>query len=374
MIAKGMSRMALPHFFIAGVPKAGTTGLYAALVRHPQLYLPSVKEPKFFLSDGRPPRHGGPGDVQTYQGHVWRRADYEALFDAAPADALRGEATPFYLYDRDAHQRIRRLVPDAKFILVLRDPVDRAYSNWSHLWSAGLEKESDFLAACDREQRRHTEGWADFWHYLGLGLYGGQVRDLQGEFGRDQVLVMRYRDLRDEPITTLDRVCRFLGVATGVIHDVPPENVRAYVADSPLNAVVRFALRNGARVGQHFPAAARRAASGPLLALLHRSRQGYRNDSGRRRPRLTPDQRAQLVPYFADDIRLLESVTGNSYADWLTEHHLTTVDATASRDGDRITVDTPSAITHGAATRGAVTPGAATPGAVGRPTAGTGTQ
>ena len=319
--------MALPQFFIAGVPKAGTTGLYAALVRHPQLYLPAVKEPKFFLSDGRPPRRGGPGDVQTYQEHVWRRADYEALFDAAPATAVRGEATPFYLYDRSAHQRIRRLVPDAKFILVLRDPVDRAYSNWSHLWSAGLEKEADFLAACEQESRRRAAGWADIWHYLGLGRYGGQVRDLQRTFDRDQLLIMRYRDLVDEPSVTLDRVCRFLSVATGVVGEVPPENVRAYVADSPINAAVRFALRNGARVGQHFPVATRRVASTPLLALLHRSRQGYRNDSGRRRPRLTPDQRARLVPYFADDIRLLESVTGNSYADWLTDHHLTTHDA-----------------------------------------------
>ena len=90
--------MPLPDFLIAGVPKAGTT----ALVRHPDLFLPAVKEPKFFLSDGAPPATGGPGDVQAYQEHVWRRADYEALFDPAPPGTLRGEATPFYLYDRDA--------------------------------------------------------------------------------------------------------------------------------------------------------------------------------------------------------------------------------------------------------------------------------
>jgi hypothetical protein len=328
--------MALPEFFIAGVPKAGTTGLYAALLRHPQLYLPAVKEPKFFLSDGRPPHRGGPGDVQTYQEHIWHRADYEALFNAAAPGTVRGEATPFYLYDRHAHQRIRALVPDAKFILVLRDPVDRAYSNWSHLWSAGLEKEADFLAACGNEPRRRAAGWADIWHYLGLGLYGGQVRDLQRTFGRDQLLIMRYRDLVDEPRATLDRVCRFLGVATEVIGEVPPENVRAYVADSPVNAAVRFALRNGARVGQYFPVGARRVVSGPLLALLHRSRQGYRNDSGRRRPILTPQQRAQLVPYFADDIRLLEFVTGNSYADWLSDHHLTTHDARSPEAATRL--------------------------------------
>src|SRR3954471_14528510 len=103
--------MALPDFLIAGVPKAGTTAMHAALVPHPDLYLP-MKEPKFFLSDGPPPPVGGPGDVQTYQEHICRRAEYEALFDAAPPGALLGEATPFSLYDRGAHERIRKLLPD----------------------------------------------------------------------------------------------------------------------------------------------------------------------------------------------------------------------------------------------------------------------
>ena len=122
--------MALPDFIIAGVPKAGTSALHAALVRHPQLFLPSVKEPKFFLTDGPPPRTGGPGDRQTYQEHVWRRVDYEALFTPAPADTVNGEATPFYLHNFEAHRRMHELTPYAKLILILRDPVDRAHSNW----------------------------------------------------------------------------------------------------------------------------------------------------------------------------------------------------------------------------------------------------
>ena len=77
--------MALPDFFVAGAPKAGTTALHAALARHQSLYMSPVKEPKFFLTDGPPPTRGGPGDVRTYREHVWRLGDYEALFDAAPA-------------------------------------------------------------------------------------------------------------------------------------------------------------------------------------------------------------------------------------------------------------------------------------------------
>src|ERR1700743_2116444 len=110
------SPVTLPDFLVIGAPKAGTTALHAALARHPGLYLSAVKEPKFFLTDGPPPARGGPGDAQTYREHVWRRADYEALFDAAPEGTLRGESTPLYLYDPDAMRRIRDAIPDAKLI------------------------------------------------------------------------------------------------------------------------------------------------------------------------------------------------------------------------------------------------------------------
>ncbi|GAA4250859.1 sulfotransferase family protein [Dactylosporangium darangshiense] len=303
----------LPDFLIAGVPKAGTSALHAALVRHPQLFLPSVKEPKFFLTDGAPPRRGGPGDVQTYQEHVWRRADYEALFDAAPPGALRGEATPFYLHDLESHARIARLVPHARLVLLLRDPVDRAHSNWSHLWGAGLESEAEFLRAVELEPVRRAKGWAAFWHYTDLGRYGSQLRHLLEYFPREQVLLLRYRDPRDDPGGTVNRVCAFLGVAGGHVDEIPPENVRRHVADTPVNAGLRLLPRSGGRVGHRFPVPVRLAFSRPLLALLHR-------EHGRR-PRVTPQQRAALLPAFAEEIELLQSVSGESYADWLSLEH-----------------------------------------------------
>jgi hypothetical protein len=302
--------MALPDFLIAGVPKAGTTALHAALVRHPDLFLPTVKEPKFFLSDGPPPTTGGPGDVQTYQEHVWRREEYEALFDPAPAGTLCGEATPFYLYDRGAHDRMAKLVPDAKLVLLLRDPVDRAHSNWTHLWNAGLEAEADFLAACAAEASRRAAGWADFWHYVNLGRYGEQLEHLYTRFDRDQVLVLRYRELKDDPAATLDRVCAFLGVRTGLLTQIPAENVNRHVVeDNAVNDVLRGLLRVGGEIGQHVPIPLRLAFRGPLLTALHRKRG--------RRPVTTPQEREALLPLFAADIALLQEVTGQSYADWL---------------------------------------------------------
>ncbi len=302
--------MPLPDFLIAGVPKAGTTALYAALARHPDLFLPEVKEPKFFLSDGRPPTAGGPGDVQTYQEHVWRRDDYEALFDPAPPGTVRGEATPFYLYDLAAHERIARLLPDARLILLLRDPVDRAHSNWTHLWNAGLEPEADFLTACRAEPQRIAAGWAAFWHYLEQGRYGRQIQHLYRVFPREQVLLLRYRELRDRPAATLDRVCHFLGVRTGVLGSIPRENVNRHVVENNgVNRMLRGLLRAGGGFGHRFPVPLRLAARGPLLTVLHR-KTGHR-------PVTTPRERAALLPLFADDIALLQDVTGQRYDDWL---------------------------------------------------------
>ena len=301
--------MALPDFFVAGAPKAGTTALHAALARHPALYMSPVKEPKFFLTDGPPPAQGGPGDARTYREHVWRRADYEALFDAAPAGTLRGESTPFYLYSQPAQQRIRALVPHARLIVVLRDPVERAHSNWTHLWSAGLDPIADFVQACAAEDRRMAAGWADFWHYIQLGLYGRQLEHLYSVFPRDQVLVFRYKSMITDPGGLLDQVCGFLGVQPGVITEVPRENVTAH---PPLTARHR-SLARLVRAGSALATAMPGRAGTAITDRLQRSLQ---SGAEARQP-LTWDQRRALLPRFESDIRLLESLTGEDFSDWL---------------------------------------------------------
>jgi hypothetical protein len=299
--------MALPDFFIAGAPKAGTTAVHAALARHPSLYMSAVKEPKFFLTDGPPPTRGGPGDVQTYREHVWQRDDYEALFAPAPPGTLRGESTPFYLYNRDAQRRIRALIPDARLIVILRDPVERAHSNWTHLWSAGLDPVDDFVLACAEEQRRTEAGWADFWHYTALGCYGEQLEHLYTVFGREQVFVFRYRALVESPALVLDRICAFLGVPTGILTELPRENVTAHPQLSFRHRAVSKALRTSTAVSSVLPGAA--TMTGSLERILQR-------DSPPRQP-LTWEQRQALLPRFDADVRLLQIITGEDFSDWL---------------------------------------------------------
>lgn len=301
--------MAMPDFFIAGVPKAGTTALHAALAQHPALFMSAVKEPKFFLTDGPPPLQGGPGDAKTYREHVWRRADYEALFEPAVAGQLRGESTPFYLYSRAAQRRIRAQIPGARLIIVLRDPAERAHSNWTHLWSAGLDPVGDFVQACAEEKRRIAAGWADFWHYTALGRYGQQLERLYELFPREQVLVFRYRALIENPAAALDRVCSFLGVPQGAVTQMPRENVTAH----PDPTLRHRAVARTLRVGHALTGALPGQAGTGLIDQLERILQ---QDAAPRRP-LTWQQRQAVLPYFEDDIRLLESVTGEDFTDWL---------------------------------------------------------
>jgi hypothetical protein len=301
--------MALPDFLIAGVPKAGTTALHAALSRHPGLYLSPIKEPKFFLTDGPPPAKGGPGDALTYREHVWERARYEALFDAAPLGAPRGEATPLYLYDPDAMRRIHRLIPDVKLIVVIRDPVERAHSNWTHLWSAGLEPVGDFVLACAEEERRIAAGWASFWHYTGLGRYGAQLDHAFSLFAREQVHVLRYRRLIDDPAGTLNGICGFLGVDTGVLSEIPRENVTAHPEQTVAHRAVSLGMRASAAVGRRLPGSAATAATHRLERFLQRSR--------RERQPLSWEQRQAILPKFTTDIKLLETVLGEDFSDWL---------------------------------------------------------
>jgi len=229
------------------------------------------------------------------------------LFDAAPPGTLRGESTPFYLYNRDAQQRIRALVPGARLIVILRDPVERAHSNWTHLWSAGLDPVGDFVAACAEEECRIAAGWADFWHYTALGRYGEQLAHLYTVFPREHVLVFRYRALVESPARVLDRICAFLGVPEGVLTEVPRENVTAHPRRSLGHLAMSRALRISTAVSRVLPGTA--AVTGTLERILQRGSPP--------RQALTWEQRQALIPGFEADIRLLEVITGEDFSDWL---------------------------------------------------------
>jgi len=192
---------------------------------------------------------------------------------------------------------------------VLRDPVERAHSNWTHLWSAGLEPVGDFVRACAEEERRIAAGWASFWHYTGLSRYGEQLEYLFTLFPREQVLVLRYRRLVDEPEQTLDRICEFLGVEQHVLTEIPRQNVTSHPEPTLGHRAVSTAQRAATAFGTLVPGLTAATLTGPLERFLQRH--------SRERQPLSWEQRQGLIPRFESDIRLLEQVLGESFQDWI---------------------------------------------------------
>src|SRR5215211_1015158 len=304
------ARECRPDVLIIGAPKAGTSALYAALAQHPQIYASPVKEPKYYMCWDAPPRsYRGPGDAHSNQEWIWRQADYEALFRGAPESALRLESTPFYLYMPGARRRIAEELPDAKLIVIVRDPIDRAYSNWMHLWVEGLESIPDFVEAWHAEDHRVAAGWAPFWHYRRLGAYGEQLADLFRLVARERVFVLRYWQLVSHPDETLKRVARFLGIAEDHVSRIPPDNARPFVKPGVRASVLGRVIRGGAAAARYAPPQVWRWASKPLVSLLQHGRPS-------RRPRLAPDQRMALLGDCADDIAILDQTLGESFEDW----------------------------------------------------------
>jgi len=295
---------------IMGAPKAGTSALHAALTQHPQIYASPVKEPKYYMCwDAPPPSYRGPGDAHSNQEWIWRRADYQRLFQGAPEQSIRLESTPFYLYAPGARRKIAEELPEAKLIIIVRDPIDRAYSNWMHLWADGLEPIPDFVDAWHAEDSRIDAGWAPFWHYQRLGRYGEQLADLLGRVDRERVFVLRYWQLVSQPKETLNRVARFLGIAQDQVGMIPPDNARPFVEPGVRAAVLGRVIRAGATAGTHFPPDLWRRASKPLVNLLQRG-------GPTQRPKLASEQRRALLGDCLDDIALLEHTLGESFEDW----------------------------------------------------------
>ena len=161
----------------------------------------------------------------------------------------------------------------------------------------------------ERRRRAIDAGWAPFWHYQRMGRYGEQLADLFTRVDRDRVLVLRYRELVSEPARTLDRVSTFLGIETGQVGVVPPDNSRPFVEPGLKAAVLGRVVRAGAVAGSHVRPEIWREAVKPLYRALQYG-------GPERRPKLAPEVRAELVKECLDDIGLLEEVLKESFDDW----------------------------------------------------------
>ncbi len=196
--------MRLPDFIIGGAPRSGTTWLYWLLDRHPDVYMakPVTPEPKYFLVD-----HLYDKGLAFYADH-W--------FAAAGAAPHVGEKSTDYLESAPAASRLARDLPRVKLVFILREPADRAYSNY--LWTRmnGLEPE-DLPTALALEERRERElpdrmKFARPFSYFSRGLYADLLAPYVQRFARGQMLVLRFEDIVSSRAALAERLHRFLGV------------------------------------------------------------------------------------------------------------------------------------------------------------------
>ncbi|HVW45559.1 MAG TPA: sulfotransferase [Solirubrobacterales bacterium] len=292
-------------FFIVGAPKAGTTWLYRNIGRSPDLFVAANKEPRYFsVEDGAEVAFVGPGD-DSWMGHFVRsRADYEALFDGAGEGRLRGEASSDYLYTSAvAAPRIRRECPAARIIVMLRDPVHRAYSNWLHHRRDGREP-LPFGAALDAEEERIGAGWAWWWHYRERGWYSRQLEPFLEHFPADQILLLRHDDLRRDPQGLLRRVGDFLEVDVLADGDLLRGRNESVLVRSPFHRTVRRVARPNA--------VARALLPRPVRATLRR-----RVDRGTlHKPTIPPEDYRRLRRFYAADIERLAGMVDLDLSEW----------------------------------------------------------
>jgi hypothetical protein len=202
----------VPDFFLVGAARSGTTSVYRFLQRRPEIFIPKLKEPKFFSSDENTFPHRGPGDDEVDRRVITDPLRYGELFEPAGEGQLLGEASVDYLYFPGVASRLQQARCNARILILLRDPAERAFSAYRHLRSVGRETLS-FGDALLAESQRKADNWEFFWLYREVGLYSTQVERFLDTFSRDQVLVILFDDLCREPRATGARILEFLGAS-----------------------------------------------------------------------------------------------------------------------------------------------------------------
>lgn len=301
--------MTVPTFLIAGAGRAGTTGLAEGLRSHARVFVTQPKEPHYFALHGRKADFRGPGDADTVNRVAITDLDpYLALYPGQHDFLALGEGSVSTLYYAShAAPEIVRVNPDMRVVVILREPVDRAYSSYQYLKARGFEETEDFLAAVSHEPERKAENWHHLWHYVSMSHYAEDLRTLQNALGRERVGVWFYDDLEADYAGTVRSVQAFLGLPEdpGQDLDIP----RVNVSGTPRFAFVQNAIQAATRT------AVVRQAVKSLTSFRFRERI---RRSGLRPSSVTAEERAELAPLFVDDLTTLRTLLDGPLPAWLT--------------------------------------------------------
>ena len=201
--------MKKPNFIIAGFPKCGTTSLHHYLSEHPQIFMPSQKELHFFTYEILSKLKNGPKDGAVKKTQIQDSKKYLDFYRNVKNEIAVGDASPSYINYPNQFLKIKEYLEDPKFIIVLRDPINRAYSNYLHLKREQRETLT-FKEAVNRENKRIKDKYSDFWYYKFNSTYYDKILKAKETF--KEVLIITSEELNENHVATMKKVYKFLDV------------------------------------------------------------------------------------------------------------------------------------------------------------------
>ncbi len=299
----------IPNFFIIGAAKSGTTSLYYYLKQHPEIYMSPVKEPKYFFASINKFPHNGPGDIEVDKMIIKTWHDYLDLFSGVSREKCIGEASCGYLYYHEhVAPSIKRISPEAKIIVVLRNPAERAFSAYCHLFREGRETLS-FEEALEIEEERKKRNYEFIWFYKDVGFYYPRIKTYLDTLGEESVKICLYDDLKQDPIGFIKGIFRFLGVDEDFVPDISIRHNVSEIYRSKL--FQRFLLDYDHPLKKLFrPVLLSTIGKESTEKLVNY----FKNVNS---VRMKPRTRRYLAEFYRDDILMLQSLMRRDLSDWL---------------------------------------------------------
>lgn len=299
--------MMLPNFLIIGAAKSGTSSLDRYLAQHPDIYMPKKKEAHIFSIPDFPERFNGPGDEGMNEETIRNREDYERLFDGVQGQHAVGESSVFYLYYPGTAKRIYEANPNMKLIVMLRNPVDRAFSAYMHVVRDERETLS-FEDSLAQEAIRRVNHYEPMWLYRELGLYADQLTRFYDVFPREQIKVILFEDFARNTEKWVSEVFEFLGVDPTVSIDT---GLRHNESGLPKSRALFNFISKPNPIKEIFK---------PLVPEALRERIGIQAKSMiLERVTMDPHTREELTSFFKPDIERLSALIGQNLDRWLTK-------------------------------------------------------
>lgn len=296
--------MLMPNFLIIGASKAGTTALHNYLPQHPQVFLCPEKEVGFFWAHGERLDWQGPGLDRLKNRLVTDLQAYEKLFAGAGQAKAIGEASVRYLHHPRSPDLIKQFIPHARLVVILRQPADRAFSNFMHNRMDGIEPCADFQQVLAEERAGRRNRWINC-RYLEKGYYFAALTRYLERFDRRQIWIGLFEDLRNTPQALMRSLYQFLDVDDGFVPDL---SRRHNVSGVIRNPILRVAWARSGKL---------RAQARPFFeaGLRHRLYEWIIRDLDRQT--LDADLRAELTELYRPDIERLQELIQRDLSTWL---------------------------------------------------------